>query len=229
MPPGRAQLFEARDVAICCSLDILPDGKSSTKRKGRKAVSTSNLRQIAIAFNIYIDDRDHRPETFRQLTENKYLTERALLCPEDTVFKNWAGMLEKLDTARQTPPVAMQPGRGETAAPGMSSSDDVPHSYFKSFDYLDEIWVLIDKAPSGGLAACQLHGIGRQRAGEAPSLQAYQGLLLRALKDGSVIPRQVFWNSDPSTTFYADTQTGAPSATPVGANSQLSFFVDPAQ
>ena len=209
---------------------LLTASITNAKRKGRKAVSTSNLRQIAIAFNIYIDDRDNRPETFRQLTENKYLTERVLLCPEDTIFKNWAGMLENTDPARKTPPVSMQPGRGDAAAPEVSLiGDDVAHSYFKSFDYVDEIWAQINKTPSGGLSACQLHGLGRQSASRPPTLDAYQGLVLRALKDGSVVPRQVFWNSTLGNFYNEEDAVAGPGTAQAGGNSQLPLFVDPAE
>ena len=62
----------------------------NAQRKGRKALSISNLRQIALAFNIYQDDHQRRPVYYRQLVEGKYLTERVLLCPEDRIVKNWA-------------------------------------------------------------------------------------------------------------------------------------------
>lgn len=211
---------------------------SNAQRKGRKAVSISNLKQIAIAFNLYADDRDKRPETFRQLVETKYLNERVLICPEDRVVQNWAGILEKQDAGRKaTGDVSVGiPGRdGPVDAPGseFAGVDDIPHSYFKSFDYPDEVWNQIDKDTMGGLAACQLHGIGRQRKGEAPSLAAYQGLVLRVLKDGAVIPRQVFWNSFGVSLNPGDGLANGPASDPPGSfvdtTSQLPLFLDPAQ
>ena len=229
-------------IAIIAVLaTLLSASLANAQRKGRKAVSTSNLRQIAIAFNIYIDDREKRPETFRQLVNNKYLNDRVLICPEDRIVKNWAGELEKLDFGRKTAAVGL-PGREDPPSIGNEFVlADVPHSYFKAFDYDNGIWDQIDKDPRGGLAACQLHGIGRQRKDEPPSMAAYQGLVLRALKDGSVIPLQVYWNGDSGTFNFGEvgTSDGLGPATPTGAPnnppamtsgiSQLPLFLDAAQ
>ena len=225
-------------VAIIAVLATLVSASlANAQRKGRKAVSTSNLRQIALAFNLYFDDRDKRPETFRQLVQTKYLIERVLICPEDKIVRNWAGELEKLDAGRKS--------SAEIAIPGRETPElllmDVAHSYFKAFDYVDEIWDQIDKNPRGGVAACQLHGIGRQRKDEAPSMSAYQGLVLRALKDGSVIPLQVFWDGFSTTVNFGEVRnpaspaTGAPGdalnnpPAVTGGISQLPLFLDPAQ
>jgi prepilin-type N-terminal cleavage/methylation domain-containing protein len=218
-------------IAIIAVLATLVSASlGNAQRKGRKAVSTSNLRQIALAFNLYVDDRDKRPESFRQLTANKYLSERVLICPEDRLVKNWAGELESQDlwlregnavgvTVPNSDSPAASPGGGR-------ATEDVPHSYFKSFDYLKEIWTEIEKSAMGGVAACQLHGIGRQRKEETPSITAYQGLVLRALKDGSVVNRQVFWNGRGVFNNMGD--SNAP-AVNFGNSSQLPLFLDPTE
>lgn len=205
---------------------------SNAQRKGRKAVSTSNLRQIAIAFNLYLDDREKRPEKFRQMTESKYLTERVLLCPEDRIVGNWAGLLESMDSGKKRD-LAVNPGRGEgtggDAPISMGTPGDVPHSYFKSFDYYDEIWQRIDKSGTGGLAACVLHGIGRQQKDVPPRMNTYQGLVLRALKDGSVVNRQVFWSTDDVGSAVDNGSSNPTTSFPVAGTSQLPLFIDPAE
>jgi type II secretory pathway pseudopilin PulG len=226
-------------IAIIAVLATLVSASlANAQRKGRKAVSTSNLRQIALAFNLYLDDRDKRPEAFRQLVDNKYLNERVLICPEDRIVKNWAGELEKLDAGRKSSVVVALPGR-ENPGAQLENLEELPHSYFKAFDYHDEIWDQIDKSPRGGLAACQLHGIGRQRKDEPPSMAAYQGLVLRAVKDGSVVPLQVFWDGFGTANFgnaqnntdgaATGAPTGAPNVPIPGGTSQLPLFLDPAQ
>jgi type II secretory pathway pseudopilin PulG len=205
---------------------------SNAQRKGRKAVSTSNLRQIAIALNLYVDDREKRPDTYREITEAKYLSERVLLCPEDRIVKNWAGELEATDSGKKRQQTDA-PGRGEATTgnePNIGSPKvDVPHSYFKSFDYYDEIWQRIDKSAMGGLAACQLHGIGRQQKDMPPRINAYQGLVLRALKDGSVISRQVFWSNDDFGSAIDNPDEKPSSAFPGSGTSQLPLFIDPSE
>lgn len=197
----------------------------NAQRKGRKAVSTSNLRQIAVAFNLYADDYSKRPATFREMVQTRYISERVLLCPEDRVYQNWAGLLEAEDSGRMPDPLVASPGTdGEGPAAPEQPGSDIAHSYFKSFDYVDRIWQSIDRNALGGVAACQLHGIGRQSKDNPPMLGAYQGLVLRALKDGSVIPRQVFFANTEGVGSamnpgYADTN--------MLGSSQLPLFLDP--
>ena len=158
----------------------------SAKRKARKTASISNLRQIALAYTLYVDDHRKRPAMYASIVGEKYLAEKVLRCAEDK--GNWAGQIES--DSSQNFVVGAPSGGISPLLPVI----DLPHSYFKSFDSPDEVWERIEKSALGGIAACQLHGIGRQDS--APSISAFQGLVLRALKDTSVISRQVFWNND---------------------------------
>jgi hypothetical protein len=46
---------------------------------------------------------------------------------------------------------------------------------------------------SAGIAACQLHGLGKQ---DVPDVHSFSGLLLRAQRDGAVVRRRLFWTSE---------------------------------
>jgi len=195
---------------------LLSASLSSAQRKARKTASISNLRQTALAFTMYADDQRRRPASFREMVQEKYLTERALRCPEDKLG-NWAGLIEATDFTRSSkqPPVG--------TVDKTPTAGDVEHSYFKSFDYSDEVWARIEESAMGGLAACQLHGIGRQPRDEPPVVDAFQGLVLRALKDGSVVQRQVFFGSEMNTAINMPSQGLTESAT----SPQLPLFLDP--
>jgi prepilin-type N-terminal cleavage/methylation domain-containing protein len=204
-------------VAIIAVLaTLLTATLGSVKKKARKTASISNLRQIALAYNLYADDHRKRPTTYAEMVQEKLLNERVLICPEDRLIGNWAGLIEGgFFTDR--------------AVAGIASNENAPvpppeiaHSYFKSFDAPDEIWERIEKSPLGGIAACQLHGIGRQSL--EPEISAYQGLVLRALKDMSVISRQVFWSDSQKAGFG----NSAPSAslTPTSPQTDLPLFID---
>ena len=208
-------------IAIIAVLaTLLSSTLASAKRKARKTTSISNLRQISLAFQLYADDRDKRPDSFNALVTTKYLMQRTLACPEDkSTNANWAGTLQLSSKSSVTPPVN---GAPDAPTPAL----DVPHSYFESFDWADDTWQLIQNAPLGGIAACQLHGIGKADW-QHPAVTQFQGLVLRAVKDGSVIPRQVFWSE------LATNNGTTPGAGPAfGDKSDLStlpFFVDPAE
>ena len=98
------------------------------------------------------------------------------------------------------------------------------HSYFKAFDATDEVWERIENSPLAGIAACQLHGVGRQSLDTPPSMSAYQGLVLRALKDTSVVTRQVFWQG--SAGDKSATAPGFSSLVPAAPPSDLPLFLD---
>jgi prepilin-type N-terminal cleavage/methylation domain-containing protein len=168
---------------------LLMSALSTAKRKARQTVSVGNLRQIGLAFNMYGDDQRKRPPSYAVMVQEKYLATNSLVCAEDKLTGNWAGLIEGSTTA------------SGTSGPGFVPfiNPDVPHSYFRSFALPDDVWDRIDKDPLAGIAACQLHGIGRQSIDTPPSLYAYQGLVLRGLKDSSVVTRQVFWASSTPT------------------------------
>lgn len=195
-------------VAIVAVLaTLLSSGLVSAKRKARKAASTSNLRQIALAINLYEDDQGRRPDFYRAMVDRGYINARVLHCPEDRTT-NWAGLFDA--SFRDT-----TPSRGQAGL--VADFSELPHSYFESFSRSDEAWNEIMRTPSGGVAACQLHGIGRVNP-ENPSLTDFQGLILRALKDGAVVSRQKFWTSN--------TEDLAPSFGTSTFNSDFDFFVD---
>jgi prepilin-type N-terminal cleavage/methylation domain-containing protein len=203
-------------IAIIAVLaTLLSSSLTSAKRKARKTTSISNLRQIALGFQLYADDHEKRPPSFGALVAKGYLSQRILACPEDkSTNANWA---EKAAPGGNISiPV---PGSGETSF----FSTEVPHSYFKSFDVNDETWQLIQRSSFGGIAACQLHGIGKPDW-EHPSMTQFQGLVLRAVKDGSIVPRQLFWTETGSGPPPVTNGSGFGGKDSISA---LPFFLDP--
>jgi type II secretory pathway pseudopilin PulG len=189
----------------------------SAKRKARKTASISNLRQIALAVNMYADDQHKRPSGYAALVSQKYLQARSLICAEDRTFQNWAGLIETPSAEA----VAIGPG---DFLPGRSLTEPA-HSYFKSFHLGHDEWEPIERDPLGGVAACVLHGIGRQERETAPQLGAYQGLILRALKDGSVISRQLYWDEVSVNAFPG--RPSGPDSSFAGGPPTARLFLDP--
>jgi len=161
-------------VAILASL--LLTALKSAKRKSNAAACTSNIHQLYVAINMYLDDCGARPGV-DDLTAGKYLPRgKVLLCPEDRTL-SWGSLL-------QSPPQSL-------------SGTSLPPTYSYAMHPLGwdiSIWnSLIRLGKAAGLAACELHGLGQQDPSDAHN---YTGLLLRAQFDGAVIRRQLFW--DPS-------------------------------
>ena len=215
--PWGFTLIELLTVIAIISIlaTLLASSLGTAKKKARASQSISNLRQIALGLQLYTDDHAARPKTFLAQVAGRYLSERALQCAEDQSFgRNWAGAIERFS---------------ERAAPGAdpafgigTQTAEVNHSYFGSFDWADSLWEQISRNPLGGVAACQLHGVGRPNW-SAPERTAFEGNVLRAVKDGSVVSRQVFWGMESAVDVPGSVSSEA------SFESEFPFFLDPAR
>jgi len=172
---------------------LLMSALSTAKKKSRIVGSISNLRQIAIAFTTYQDDYDRRPRTWDQLLAARYLgSPKVLKCLEDRKG-NWGNLVQPNMT-------------------GLEATNT--YSYLYPLPWDDWAWNRVVKSgPHAGLAACQLHGIGRPDP-EVPSMLDYEGLVLRAQLDGAVVRREVFWTRPEEESVEFDSAPAASIAGP---------------
>jgi prepilin-type N-terminal cleavage/methylation domain-containing protein len=161
-------------VGILASL--LLTALSSAKKKSRIAFCTSNLHQVSMAVNMYVDDTSEQPGVTNLMDRNYLSSSKIVLCPEDKT-SNWGLLL-------QSPP---QPITSTNTAGQSFSYMMHPMSWDIS------LWKRLMHGPnSAGISACQLHGLGNQQTSDAEN---YSGLLLRAQRDGAVVRRQAFLGS----------------------------------
>jgi prepilin-type N-terminal cleavage/methylation domain-containing protein len=167
---------------------LLMTALSTAKRKARQAACTSNLHQISLALNMYLDDHERRPTNLSVLVSSKYLPSPGVLrCPEDKIG-NWGGLVETTGNG-SLPIISLVM---EASVP-METSGVIPYSYLHPLPWDNSAWDRLMKAdPSAGIAVCQLHGLGKQNP-SFPSIRDFEGLILRAQRDGSVVRRQIFW------------------------------------
>jgi len=161
-------------IAIIAVLaTLLMTALSTAKKKSRQTLCTGNLRQIALALNMYLDDFPKRPSGFESLVTLKYLPSPAvLLCPEDKTG-NWGGT-----------------NRGDMFA---AADESIRYSYLHPLPWQQGAWnILSDLGFNAGIAACQLHGVGKPDP-VAPSIRDYEGLVLRARRDMAVVRTHVYW------------------------------------
>jgi prepilin-type N-terminal cleavage/methylation domain-containing protein len=179
---------------------------ASAKKKARMAVCISNLHQFSIALGTFLDDSGGRRPLVDDLVNLRYLpSTNNLLCPEDKTG-NWG---------RLTSPVLFPP----------TTQGSVSYSFLlEPLSWDDAEWTLLQNTGSrGGVAACQLHGLGKQ---DTPNLLNYSGLLLRAQLDGSVVRRQFFWT--PLSVAFASVGPSAGTGGPSAFYPLEIFFDDPA-
>jgi len=140
------------------------------RRRAHIASCTAQLRQLGLAFKMYLEDVERRPPNLGSLVVAGYSPKDVLLCPSDITG-----------------------GYGSLIYKGyVDLYPDIAFSY-RYFGHLsDKLWNLIFREPTSGIMVCQLHG---QRT-EISSLDKYsglefEGLILRLQADGAVVQRHV--------------------------------------
>ncbi len=183
---------------------LLLTALGSAQKRSRQARCTSNLHQISLALQMYLDDFDRRPSQPPALVRTRYLpSPETLLCPEDKTG-NWGELCVTsiLFVAGNAPGAISVTGAPEASDP-LGGNDSMPYSYIHPLSWDDTSWTLLLKAGSlAGIASCQVHGLGRPNL-SSPSFYDFEGLVLRAQRDGAVVRRKVFWargNSADATT-----------------------------
>ncbi len=197
-------------LAILATLLLTTLG--SVKRKAREAVCISNLHQIGLALNLYLEDFGKRPPDLETLVIAKYLTPKVLLCPADKTASKLAST-EGLDVKNGTPPQ-------------LGNASPMPHvSYQHPLAWPDEEWNrLMQASTRAGIVACTFHDV-RPRQDVAVAF-ASDGLILRGLLDGTVVRRQVFPEQAEAEIDTAN-ERGAPPPTPSFADVAIGGTANP--
>ena len=175
-------------VAILATL--LLTAVSSAKKASHRARCTSNLRQISLALNMYIDDFEKRSPDLGLLSASRFLGNRqVLVCPADKTG-NWGNLVNPSPLlVVSSVPVAVDRGPATN-----TPAEIVPFSYLNPLPWEDWAWDRLAKLGNqAGLAVCQLHGLGKPNL-DNPSYHDFQGVILRAQRDGAVVTREVYWD-----------------------------------
>ena len=213
-PPAAAfTLVELLTVVAIIGVlaSLLMTAVASAKKKSRTAVCMANLHQISLALDMYLDDFGKRPPGVDDLVSGKYLpAPRSLLCPEDKTG-NWGRLVQTGNLVFTGVPVGGTPA---------TLNEPVKYSYLlHPLSWDDETWDrLMQAGGRAGVAACQLHGLGKQ---DVPDVQSFSGLLLRAQRDGAVVRRRVFWTTE---VLPIDTLPNGTLATSFGSSGSTSVL-----
>jgi prepilin-type N-terminal cleavage/methylation domain-containing protein len=205
-------------IAILAVLGtLLLTALTSAQKKSRQARCTANLHQLSLALNMYLDDFDQRARRIQLLAQTKYLPNRqSLICPQDKTA-NWGGLVNEPRSFGDsfTIEIGMGPGRG--TAPEPPAEEPIHYSYLHPLPWDDQEWNRLMKAGSlAGVAACQVHGLGKPHL-STPSIYDFEGLVLRAQRDGAVVQRKVFWRGGLGETDLGTLTTLAgPTVVPAG-------------
>jgi prepilin-type N-terminal cleavage/methylation domain-containing protein len=215
-------------IAVLATL--LLTALSSAKSKARIVKCTSNLRQIAIGVNLFLDDAGERPVSYFDLRRDKYIVaDGVFVCPEDRTGE-WGNLT--LDQLTQHIPdqrsIQLQEDLRVPEADGDES--ELAYSYFHPLYWNTPAWkTIFARGSSAGISTCQLHGIGEQNHA-VPSPRDIEGLLLRARMDGAVVRRSYYWESDDvdgAPPPESSSMVPGASASQPDSDYPFGFFIDP--
>ena len=134
-----------------------------------------------------------------------------MICPADTLG-DWGN---RVNFSLHTPPFSFSMVDAANVlgpSPRPERADDPPFSYLHPLGWGDDAWAFLKSLQSeAGLAACQLHGIGRQNE-KTPSVYDFEGLILRMRRDGAIVRRHIFWNRPDDELDFAARMPSAPVA-----------------
>jgi hypothetical protein len=174
---------------------LLLTALGSAQKKSRQIRCVANLHQLSLALGMYLDDFNRRPPSLAACVSGGYLPEpRVLICPQDAT-RDWAGVLGR--TQGMVDWLVVSRDAGFEKGPMAAVEEDPPCSYLIPLGLEEDAWArLLRAGGQAGLAVCQMHGFGGPSSGSVPSIYDFQGVILRAQRDGAVVARKVFWGTE---------------------------------
>jgi prepilin-type N-terminal cleavage/methylation domain-containing protein len=140
------------------------------RRRAYMASCTTQLRQLGLAFRMYLEDTERRPPNLGSLVWAGYSPKDILLCPSD-ITDGYGRLIDKVH---------------------LTIYPDVAYSYRYFGHWSDRLWDLLLRDAAAGIMVCQLHGQRTEISDPDRYLGLeFEGLILRLQVDGAVVQRHV--------------------------------------
>jgi type II secretory pathway pseudopilin PulG len=180
---------------------------AGAKLRSQQTVCTGNLRQLALAAEIYSAETGKRPRSVSRLTHRAaWLAEpKTLLCPSDPALRTpgstnatWGNIANASQEPWNMDRTAFgNPENGSWQIELAESVESVSFSYLHTLGWRRQAWQRLSTAgPTAGVAVCQLHGVKVPATSlPAAAIKPYmnwEGRTFRAQRDGAVVPRKIF-------------------------------------
>lgn len=147
---------------------------ATARRKGYEANCISNLRQIGMATNMYLEEYGAPPWWFHNLHPKQVTASDIFTCPADAWSDSEGGYA-----------VGLMMGALQSMRPNEKVVPDFPFSYC-DFGFHQTDWAFMAASDERGILACALHGT--QMGQGSPPL--FHGKVLRLAASGRVFARQ---------------------------------------
>lgn len=185
-------------VAVLATLTV--SALSAARTRSQQVTCGNNLRQIALAVEIYHDDTGRRPRSLTRLTTRPtwIAHPRSLICPGDPARRSdgstnaaWGNLANHGQEPAEMSLIGT-PEERTWEAELRETTETVPFSYLHPLAWRREAWQRLTSGGNQvGVAVCQLHGV-RVPGEAARPHTAYEGRTLRAQRDGAVVVRKIF-------------------------------------
>ena len=194
---------------------LLLSAIAAAQKKSRQTVCLGNLRQIILASELYLDEIGKRPRSLSSLARKPAIlpNPRSLLCPQDPVRRGTAGTVGKTNDAwgnlvnhsQQPAKFAVNKDIEELSWEQelIVTQESRPFSYLHPLFWVKPAWrhLLQIGGTLTGISVCELHGVrisdpSRLAIIERQPFLAWEGLTLRAQRDGAVVSRRLFHGNE---------------------------------
>ncbi len=185
-------------VAVLATLTV--SALAAARTRSQQVTCGNNLRQIALAVEIYHDDTGRRPRSLTRLTTRPtwIAHPRSLICPGDPARRTdgstnaaWGNLANHAQEPAEMSLIGT-PEERTWEAELRETAESVAFSYLHPLAWRREAWQRLTSAGNQvGVAVCQLHGVRVPGQASRPHT-AYEGRTLRAQRDGAVVVRKIF-------------------------------------
>lgn len=224
-------------VAVLATL--VTSSIAGAKLRSQQTFCAGNLRQIAVATEVYASETGKRPRSVSRLIQRSaWLADaRALLCPSDpslrtpgstnSAWGNVANASQEPWNMNRTGFVS--PENGSWQAELAESVETASFSYLHTLGWRLPAWQrLTSLGKEAGIAVCQLHGV-KVPAASLPNANSkpymnWEGRTFRAQRDGAVVPRKIFRSAGFGGAAAELTTTAVPPAP--GTDYPWEFYAD---
>lgn len=200
---------------------------SNSRIHGRLTTCSDHLRQVVQAVDHYENRTGRRPRALSRVIRQSLKTDpiNPFLCPADPAWRIsggsnlfWGNLVNPSQEPWTGQEDLREPESGSWAAELVEVNETEPFSYLHPLSWRRDAWRrLTVLGPETGIAVCQLHGVrvpNPAASADFRPFRQYEGLVLRGIRDGSVVRRRVFRAGYASETptkpqypweFYTDT------------------------
>ena len=191
---------------------LLFSGITGARKRSRQSICAGNLRQIAVAVQTYQNEFGRRVRSLTRLAQKETLltNTNAFICPEDVVqaVRSAEGLTNAAwgNSASPAQDPGIFPKKGDLDEASwelevIETKEKLPFSYLHALAWRRSAWQrLTDLGKPSGMAVCQLHGV-RTDPSRNPGVKLFltwEGLTLRAQRDGAVVIRRLFRGDSPT-------------------------------